>query len=77
MVAIACELGERMSGAFEKIDVTIEKFDWYLFPIGVKRMLPMVMAGTQQPVALECFGSIACSREVFRKVCIDQLAESN
>lgn len=73
MVFIACELGERLNGAFEKIDVTIDKFDWYLFPIEIKRILPMIMANAQQPVSLECFGSIACNREVFRKVRRDEL----
>lgn len=68
LVFIACELGQRINNAFDEIDSTIEQFDWYLFPIEVKRILPMIIVIAQQPIALECFGSIACSREIFEKV---------
>ena len=68
MVFIACEIGQRMNDAFDKIDFTIDQSDWYLFPIGVQRMLPTIIAVAQQPVSLECFGSITCTREVFKNV---------
>lgn len=61
MVFMCCELGQRTSEEFEKIKYTINQSNWYLFPIEVKRMLPMIIANAQDPVALECFGSIACS----------------
>lgn len=67
-VLIACELGHRMNSSFERIVFTIEQLDWYLFPIEVQRMLPMIIAIAQQPVTLECFGSIMCNREVFKNV---------
>lgn len=68
LVMFACEIGQRMSDAFEEIDITMERFDWYLFPIEVKRMLPVIMENAQEPVTLECFGSIGCTRDVFKKV---------
>lgn len=71
-VLIVCELGQRMSDAFDGIDFTTEQFDWYSFPINIKRMLPTIMAIVQQPAELECFGSITATREVFRKVSIKQ-----
>lgn len=68
-VFIACEIGHRMSEAFEgMIDFTIDQWDWYLLPKEIKRMLPSIMLNTQQPITLECFGSIKCSREVFKNV---------
>lgn len=67
---IACELGQRMTDAFEKIDYGFDKLNWYLLPIELKRMLPNIMVNVQQPVELQCFGSIGCTREVFRKVSI-------
>lgn len=70
-VLIACELGHRMNCSFERILFTIEQFDWYLFPIEIQRMLPLIIAIAQQPVTLECFGSIECSRQVFKNVGID------
>lgn len=73
-VFITCELGEKMSDAFVEINFTIDQFNWYLFPIDIKRMLPIIMANAQQPVTLEFFGSISCIRDVFKKVRIVQLA---
>lgn len=72
VVLMCCELNQRSSDAFSEINSTIDEWHWYLFPIQMKRMLPLVMAITQQPVDLECFGSITCSRKVFRKVRIKQ-----
>lgn len=71
-VLIACELGQRMNGAFEEVSITIEQFDWFLFPTKTQRMLPMIIGDAQQPVSFECFGSIKCSREVFESVGIKQ-----
>lgn len=68
IVFIVSELGQRLNNAFEEIDLTIEQFDWYIFPIEIQRMLPMIIANAQQTVSLECFGSIACAREVFKNV---------
>lgn len=67
-VFIACELGQRMYNAFEKIDFNIEQLKWYLFPSKIKRLLPMIIAAAQEPVEMECFGSMTCTREVFEKV---------
>lgn len=72
-VFIACELGQRMNGAFDEIHLTIDQWDWYLFPIEVKRTLPMIIAIAQQSVELQCFGSITCTREVFRKVSVESI----
>lgn len=66
---VFCELGQRTTNAFEDIDDIICQFDWYLFPIELKRMLPMFVNVAQQPVEIACFGSFKCSRETFKKVC--------
>lgn len=68
LVLIACELGQRMADAFEKLHNTIDQWDWYLFPLEIKRILIMVIAIAQKPVSVECFGSIACTRETFKDV---------
>lgn len=67
---LACELSQRLGNAFTEIDRMIEQFDWYLFPLNIRRMLPIIIAVAQEPVNLECFGSISCNRAVFQKVCI-------
>lgn len=72
LVFIDCELGHRAADAFDKIHYTIERFDWYLLPIAIQRTLPMIYSIAQQPVELECFGSIASTREAFKNVSVEQ-----
>lgn len=68
LVFIVCELGQSMCNAFDEINVTINQFEWYLFSTEIQRMLPMITANAQQPVLVECFGSIACTRDAFKNV---------
>lgn len=68
MVFAACEFGQRFSIAFNEIDDVVGQTDWYLLPIEIKRMLPIIIINSQQPCALEFFGSLSCSREQFKKV---------
>lgn len=68
LVFIACELCERVSEAFERIEDVMDQLNWYGSPTEIKRILPMIIVNTQEPVSIECFGSISCSRMVFQKV---------
>lgn len=78
LVFIACELCERVSDAFEQIsDVIAEKLAWYKYPSEIKRILPMIIVNAQEPIAIECFGSISCSRMVFQKVSHSSLTNCN
>lgn len=76
VVFVACELGQRTSDAFNKIENEFKQFNWYLFPGKIKQILPLVMIMTQQPVVIKCFGSISCSRETFKKGNFDNLINS-
>lgn len=73
VVLIACEIGQRISDTFDQISFTIDQYAWYLFPIQIKRTLPMIMENSQESVSIACFGSIACTREVFKNVGIKKL----
>lgn len=68
-VFIVCELGQRMTDAFGEISDAIGNFNWNLFPDDFKKMLPIIIQFAEQPVDIEFFGSISCSRKVFKKVC--------
>lgn len=68
MVFFSCEIGQRFSNAYEEIDYEIAQFDWYLMPIKTQQMLPTLMINAQQAVDIECFGSMACGRDTFKKV---------
>lgn len=67
-VFFACELGQRIIGVFKAIEFALEQSDWYLFPIETQRILSIITASAQEAVTLECFGSIACTRIVFKNV---------
>lgn len=63
-----CELAGRLSDEFDKIRLEIEQIDWYLLPLKMQQILPFIMINAQKPVYFECFGSIPCDRETFKRV---------
>lgn len=67
-ISIACEFSQQIRNAFSEINDLIKQFHWYRFPADMKRILPMTMTITQEPVSIEFFGSFSCCRELFRKV---------
>lgn len=72
-IVLACELGHQLSDAFEEINHTIAQLDWYQFPAKLWQILPIIMASAQQPIRIEVFGSISCSRTDLRQVGFDWL----
>lgn len=50
------------------VDDEFNRLDWYLFPLEIHKLLPIVMNNVQKPIAIECFGIISASREQFKKV---------
>lgn len=65
---IICEFSQRVNNSFDGINEKLDQLKWYLFPRKYKRMLPLLMSFVQQPIALECYGSIFCCRELFKGV---------
>lgn len=59
---IICEFGQLMTNTFFEIDDEIEKFNWYLFPHELQRMMPIIFIESQIPVEFKCFGSISATR---------------
>lgn len=70
VVLIACDLAQRSCDYFTDINETMDKSTWYLFPHDVQRLLPTILIIVQQPVELECFGGIACNRELAKRVSV-------
>lgn len=66
-VLIICEMGQRMSYAFDEIGDMIWHLDWYSYSNKLQRMLPTVMMAAKQPVAVKFFGSLSCSRDSLQK----------
>ena len=75
-VFFASEIGQRLTDGFADIANKIYKIDWYLLPMEIQRMLPTIMINTQQPTFIECFGSLTCSRDTYKKVSFSQ-SQSN
>lgn len=67
-VFITCELGEQLTIAFDELEFVMEQLDWYLFPIEIQRLLPIILISAQQSVTIQCFGSFATNRDTFKKV---------
>lgn len=67
-VLIVCELGERMTNAFDSFNATLYQCDWYEFPIGIRQMFVMVLFNSQRTVMIKGFANTLCARESFKKV---------
>lgn len=65
---MSCEIGQRMSNAFEEIGEVTAQYRWYAFPKQIKRMLPTILINLQVPVELPIFGSFSCGRDTFKGV---------
>lgn len=67
-IFIACECAERLKTSFGTINDEIDAIVWYKYPLCVRRMIPILMAGAQQPVELCVIASISCNRLTFKNV---------
>lgn len=67
-VVFFCEFGHRVFNAFDDLNIAIDQFDWFLFPIEIQKMLPLVMSGCQKPCCIKGFGDFLCIRDTSKKV---------
>lgn len=65
---VICELGQRFSIKFEKINIHSKQLKWYLFPCNTQKMVLIISIITQNPIELDIFGSISCNRITFKMV---------
>lgn len=72
ILSASCELGQRITVAFDECNVLIYHCDWYLSPVEIQRILPIIVNFAQQPIVIKCFGSAACDRETFKYVRVPQ-----
>lgn len=68
LLFVACEIAQRACDAFNSFDLDIGQIDWYLYPIVMKKMLPVILNMAQKPVEFKWFGSLAADRDTFKKV---------
>lgn len=65
---VPCEIGERLTAAFITIFDNLCDLDWYVYPIGMQKALPLIMLNAHELITVECFGEISCTRGVFKSV---------
>lgn len=68
LVLLVCEVGQRITDEFRGVDEAFGNVHWYLLPLELQRMLPLIIAYTQEPVIIAFFGSASCTRNQFKKV---------
>lgn len=76
-IFIYCELGQRVSEEFNGPYDAICQLRLHLFPIEIKRMLPIIILGAQQPIDLRGYGNFSCNRDSFKSVSGIMLCFSN
>lgn len=67
-VIFVCELCQQVCNGFEEMNRAMDQFHWPSYPIDLRRVLPIVIMFTQQPIEFKVFGSITCCRESFKNV---------
>lgn len=65
---VLCEFGERLTRQFNEVDREHFNSDWYRFPFGVQKILPIIINGTYYPVLLKGIGGLICTHETFKNV---------
>ena len=65
---IGCELGQRIVLAFDECNDMIDQLEWYLFPMEIQKLLPIVNHFMQQPIEIKFFGSYMLNRDAFKYV---------
>lgn len=63
-----CELGEKISISFQEINIVLDELKWYLLPHKIRKFLPTILIVAQEPIGLNIFGTILCSRKTFQEV---------
>lgn len=53
---------------FNKFNDAFCTCKWYYFSLEMQKMLLIVVANTQQPIFIQGFGNIPCTRDSFKKV---------
>lgn len=69
---VVCELCQRLTNEFDKVDEMINGIDWFSFPMEIQRLMPTFIGISWQPIEIKVFGSITNSRETFKQVSLIQ-----
>lgn len=65
---LLCDYGELLTDAFEELNRSIFDISWYACSADAQKMVLMMVRTSQQAVRLKGYGSINCSRDMFKQV---------
>lgn len=65
---LLCDYGELVTDAFEELNRSIFDISWYACSADAQKMVLMMIRTSQQAVRLKGYGSINCSRDMFKQV---------
>lgn len=65
---VFCYYGDEVTGKFKGLSVSMYKLNWHLYPIEIRRNMPLIMSIAQKPIYLRGFGRTECTREVFNRL---------
>lgn len=68
LVLLTCEVGQRFTNAFAEVDDDLTLLNFYLLPVKARRVLPMLIMYSQQPLIAQFFGSLSVTRDQFKRV---------
>lgn len=67
-VFVVCELSERLTIRCETFEDAFCRWQWYLFPIEMQKLLTIAIANAQQTLVIKGYGNVPCTRETFKTV---------
>lgn len=68
IIFILCEFGGSLTCQYDEWIDIIYQSDWNTYPSDIQRMLSTVILAAQEPIVLQAFGNLSCTRESSKKV---------
>lgn len=65
---IFCHFGENVKTAYLDLSDSIYGISWYLYPVKIQKLLPVILMSSAKPIRFESVGSLDCSYETFKSV---------
>lgn len=72
-----CFIGEVMKNQFDTYNETLCNTNWYFFSLEMQQMLMIFLKIVQQSATIHGSGNVVCTREVFKRVSVENTLRSN
>lgn len=66
-IYIFCHFGNKVTSAYQELNESIYLCDWHLFPMEIRKYLPILIMIVQKPIYMRGFG-FNCTLETFKTV---------